>query len=143
MLTFGQSVLIAIISSGFAAAVVGSLFTYFINRKLDRRQRVMSVRKEIYSSVQEGLAGVFDTATPADRQKSCVSLLILYRQIQLWASEEVVKQFNAFWDAIDLKNAKTQEEIREEYTKLVIAMRKDLTGQVIDKEEVRRYGKID
>ncbi len=142
MLTFGQAVLIAIISSGFAAAIVGSFFTYLINNRLDRHQRVISVRKEIYSNVQEELAGFFDTATTTDRQKSCSSLLTLYRQIQLWASKEVVKQFNVFWDAIDLKNAKTQEELREEYTKLVIAMREDLTGQSIDKEDVRRYGKI-
>ncbi len=40
------------------------------------------------------------------------------------------------------KNGRTQEEINEEYTNLIIEMRKDLTGENISKEEVRRYGKI-
>ena len=85
MLTFGQSILIAIISSGIASIVVGGFFTYFVSKKLDRRQRIMEVRKKIYSDVHEELAGFFDNATNDARQKASTALLVLYRQIQLWA----------------------------------------------------------
>jgi len=142
MLTFGQSILIAIISSGIASIVVGGFFTYFVSKKLDRRQRIMEVRKKIYSDVHEELAGFFDNATNDARQKASTALLVLYRQIQLWASADVIKQFNKFWDVFDRKNEKTQQEINHEYTNLIIAMRKDLVGEDISREEVRRYGKI-
>ncbi len=142
MLTFGQSILIAIISSGLAAVIIGGFLTYFVNRKLDRNQRIMEVRREIYSNVHEELAGFFDNATNDARQKASIALLVLYRQIQLWASKEVVGQFNIFWDVFDKKNKRTQEEIHREYTNLIIAMRKDLVGEDIDKKEIRRYGKL-
>jgi hypothetical protein len=142
MLTFGQSILIAIISSGIAATIVGSFFTYFANNKLDRRQRVMDMRKKIYSETHEELAGFFDNATIAARQKASTALLILYRQILLWGSVDVIKQFNKFWDVFDEKNGKTQEDTNKEYTNLIIEMRKDLTGENIMKKDVRRYGKI-
>ena len=54
----------------------------------------------------------------------------------------MIKQFNKFWDVFDRKNEKTQQEINHEYTNLIIAMRKDLVGEDISREEVRRYGKI-
>ncbi len=106
MLTFGQSILIAIISGGISATIVGSLFTYFVNEKLDRRQRIMEVKKKIYSETHEELAGFFDNATSDARLKASTALLILYRQIQLWGSEDVIKQFNKFWDVFDKKKRK-------------------------------------
>jgi hypothetical protein len=142
MLTFGQSILIAIVSSGITATIVGGLFTYFINKKLDRRQRIMEIRKKIYSETHEELAGLFDNATSDARQKASTTLLPLYRQIQLWGSVDVIKQFNKFWDVFDKKNSRTQEKINGEYTNLIIKMRKDLMGENINKENVRRYGKI-
>jgi hypothetical protein len=142
MLTFGQSIIIAIISSGIAATIVGGFFTYFVNNKLDRRQRIMEIRKKIYSETHEELAGFFDNATLDARQKASTALLILYRQVQLWGSVGVIEQFNKFWDVFDKKNGRTQKEINEEYTNLIIEMRKDLTGENINKKDVRRYGKI-
>jgi len=124
-------------SSGFTIFV-----THLTNKKLDRTQRFMEVRREIYSAVHEELAGFFDTTVVDDRQKSAKSLLPLYRQIQLWSSKEVVKQFNKFWDVFDLKNKRSQEEINKEYTNLIIAMRKDLVGDTVASEDVRRYGSI-
>ena len=76
MLTFGQSILIAVISSGIAATIVGGLFTYFVNKKLDRQQRVLETRKKIYSETQEELAGFFDNAVPEVRQKASTTLLV-------------------------------------------------------------------
>jgi len=142
MLTFWQSILISIISSGVVATIIGGLFTYFINRKLNRQQRTMEKRKDLYSETHEILAGFFDGATSIIRQKASSNLLILYRQIQLWGSTDVLRQFNNFLDVFDKKNNKAQKEIIEEYTGLIIKMHEDLTGEKIKGKDIRRYGKI-
>lgn len=142
MLTFGQSILIAILSSGLTSVIIGGLFTFFVNKRLDRYQRIMGERKDIYSKVHEELAGFFDYATIEARQKASKELLVLYRQIQIWGAIDVIKQFNKFLDAFNKENNRPTKEINSEYTKLVMAMKKDLTGEDIDEGEVRRYGKI-
>lgn len=140
MISWG-TIIISLISSSLAATIVGGFFTWFVNENLDRRQRVMEMRKKIYSDTIEELAGFYNTATQERRQNSSEKLLALYRQVQLWASADVVKQFNKFWDVF-IKNGKSQSEIGTEYANLIIAMRKELTGEDIAREEIRRYGKI-
>lgn len=138
-----ETILVAVVSSSLAATIVGGLFTWFVSARLDRRQRMMEVRKNIYSDTIEELSGFYDTATHEIRQNAFKNLLILYRQIQLWASTDVVKQFNKFLVVIDVKNNKTQAEMGTELANLIVSMRKDLIGEDIEREEIRRYGKID
>jgi len=99
MLSFWQSLAMASISG----LLSGALITYFFNKKLDRHQRIMEVRKQIYTNIQEELAGFFDTTPKNIREKSGEKLLHSFRQIQLWASEDVVKQFNKFLYAFNFQ----------------------------------------
>lgn len=142
MLTFWESLILASITGLLSGAATGSIVSYLFNKKLDRHQRVMEMRKQIYSDTQEKLAGFFNTATDDIRQKSIQTFLSSLRQAQLWAAKDVIKQFNRFLFAIDKKNEKSQEEIDQEYKKLVSKMREDLTGELINEEDIEVYGKI-
>jgi len=133
-----QIVIVAIISSGFTVFV-----TYHINNRLDRNKRFMDVRREIYTEVHEILAGFFNTTTEVDHMQSRKALLPLYRKMQLWSSSEVVTEFNKFFDVFDVKNKRPQAEVGLQYTKLILAMRKDLVGGKLETTEIRRYGAID
>ena len=132
-----QSVILIILSG-----LVGALLTYVINNRLNRDQKIMEVKREIYSEVHEKLSGFFDNATSEAREDATKSVLKLYRQTQLWVPKSVVCQFNKFWDVFDKINQKPQHEINKEYKKLVVVMHKDLTRKNISEEEIRTYGRI-
>lgn len=137
-----QVMLLSIVSSGLSATIVGGFFTWWVGKKIDFQQRVMEKRKEIYSDTVEALAGLYDTASAADRTAACNSILALHRQAQLWGSTAVVQQFNNLMQALDLKNGLTQSERNTKCTNLILAMRSELSRERIAPAEIHRYGKI-
>lgn len=137
-----HTILLSVLSSGFTATVLGTYFTWHVTDKLDSQQRRMERRKEIYSDTTEALAGLYDTASASEREEACKKLLFLHRQAQLWASSDVVIQFNKLIQALDLKKASTQTERNTQCTNLILVMRKELAGEEIEPFDIHRYGKI-
>ncbi|HBI17025.1 MAG TPA: hypothetical protein DDY52_02635 [Candidatus Moranbacteria bacterium] len=142
MLSFSQSLIIAFISSGFSSLVIGGIFTYFFNKKLSRYEKILEMRKELYTEINETLSGFFNVANYEDRQRSCSRLLNLHRKSQIWASEEVLEQFNNFLFFIDLNNNKSQDAVDKEYRKLIVSMRNCITENKLDKSKIYTLGEI-
>ncbi len=133
------TIVTAVLSSGLVATLISVVFNY----KLSSNERIMSVRREIYSGVHETLAGFFTTADTKKRQETVDSLLPQFRQVQLWGSDEVIKKFNKFLIYIDVKNGKPQNEVDKTYKQLILSMRKDLIDKKLDEEDLFMFGKID
>ena len=127
-----------IATGGLAATIIGFIF----NNRLDRSQRVMNARKEIYSKVHESLSGLFTTADNLQRQEVANTLLPLFRQVQLWGSPKVVKNFNKFLVYIDKKNNIPQKDVDLAYKTLIVSMRNDLVGDKFKEKDLHLFGRI-
>lgn len=85
------------LSGSVSASIVGGVFTWLLDKKLDNEKRVLEMRKQIYSKLQEELTGLFSTSSPNSRKKHLDDLLVSYRQVQLWGSKAVLIAFNDFY----------------------------------------------
>ena len=81
------------ILSIIASLGVGS---YFTTKFIDRRNRFLDSRKEIYSQMAESLSGFFDTEDKNSKQIKLSEVLKQYRQIQIWGAPEVVRSIKVF-----------------------------------------------
>ena len=132
------TIVTAVLSSGLVATIISVIFKY----KLSNTERIMNVRREIYSSTHEALAGFFTTADMKKRQEAAESLLPQFRQVQLWGSDDVIKNFNKFLIYIDVNNKKPQKDVDKTYKQLILSMRRDLIGKKMDEEDLFMFGKI-
>lgn len=113
--------------------------SYITTKLLDRRNRFLDARKEIYSEIVELFSGFFSTTFPAEREEKLEQFLKYYRQIQLWGSPEVVRGLGEFLKIIDVKSSSPQEVKDLSYKKVVIAMRNDLLKENLWPNFIRSF----
>lgn len=140
-MTFLNFILLVLIPSGIVSALTAGIVTHFSNKKLDAYKRMMDVRKDTYTQLNELLSALYDTVTDEETKKSRAGVLKFYREIQLWGSDEVLRKFEELLFAIDTKNGISQENRNLTYKTFVVAMRKDMLGDTkITPEEVQIHG---
>lgn len=133
------TILTTIITSG----LVSGLVSHFSNKNLDVYKRTMETRKEVYTKVNELLSAFYSTASPEETNQAFSEILRYFREIQIWGSDEVVRKFQEFLYAIDIKNNISQENRDLIYKNLVISMRKDILKDTnLIPEEIAVHGHI-
>ncbi|GEM_PF-4290243 len=131
-----------LLSSGLAGALAGGFVNHFSNKKLDVYKRIMETRKDSYTKVNEILSSFYSTATDAEKEAGKLGLLKLYREVQIWGSDEVVRSFSIFLTALSSESA-SQEKRNICHKRFVVAMRNDLLGKTdIIPEELDVIGEI-
>lgn len=116
---------------------------FISNKKLDVHKRMMDVRKESYTKINEIFSVLYDTAKDEDTKEARADILKLYREIQLWGSDDVIRKLQELLFAIDVKNKTSQEKRNLAYKSFVIAMREDMLGETkVSPEEIQIHGLI-
>ncbi len=137
-----EIILASLISGGGAGALTAGLINHFSNKRLDIHKRTMEMRKESYTKVNEFFSNFYSTSSEKN-DENLTKILVLYREIQLWGSDEVVKNFQKLLKAMDIKNSITQEIRDLSYKEFVISMRKDILGMTdITPNEVEVHGVV-
>jgi hypothetical protein len=132
-----QFIIYVLIPSGLIGALTGGLVNHFSNKKLDVHRRMMEIRKDLYTKVNNQLAFFFDTVSEKESDEAREDLLKYFREIQIWGSDEVVRSFKKLMDLMAIKESPVEKR-NLCYKNFVIAMRKDilkktaLTAEEID-----------
>ena len=116
------------ILSIIASLGVGS---YFTTKFIDRRNRFLDSRKEIYSQMAESLSGFFDTEDKNSKQIKLSEGLKQYRQIQIWGAPEVVRSIKVFIKIMDISILSSQKNKDQSYKNVILSMRNDLLKENI------------
>ncbi len=142
-MSFADFLVLVVLPSGIVGAIVAGVMTHFSNKKLDAYRRMMDVRKDTYTQLNELLSALYDTVTDEETKKSRSGVLKFYREVQLWGSDEVLKRFQEFLYAVDIKNGVNQEKRNLAYKTFVVAMRRDMLGETkVTPEEIQVHGLI-
>jgi hypothetical protein len=126
---FWQFIIFVLIPSGLIGALTSGILTYFSNKKLDIHQRTMEIRKDLYTKISNQIAFFFDTVSKKESDNARDDLLKYFREVQLWGSDEVVRNFKKLVYDMDLRNNISSEKRNMSYKNFIIAMRKDLLGK--------------
>lgn len=142
-MTLLDFLLLVVVPSGVIGAISGGIVNHLSNRKLDSYKRMMDVRKQSYTEINDLLSTLYDTVKDEETKRARSGILKLYREIQLWGSDEVLKSLQHLLFAIDVKNGIAQEERNLAYKSYIVAMRRDMLGETdIKPEEIQTYGSI-
>lgn len=116
---------------------------YLMNKRLDRHQRMMEMRKVEYVKISQLLSGFYSTTSAEERNKSLSELPAEYRNLLAWGSDDVLRKLRAFIKTLDLKSSSDQLKKDKSYKELVIAMRIDLLGKTdLAPDEIDILGKF-
>lgn len=123
-----QTIITIIISSGIVAALTSGILTHFSNKKLDMQQRTMEIRKELYTKITNQLALFLNTVSETESDNARYDLLKYFREIQIWGSDEVARNFKKLLDLMADKNS-SQDKRNLQYKDFIVTMRKDILGK--------------
>ncbi len=131
------------LASSALGAVAGAITNFLMNKRLDRHQRMMEMRKVEYVKISQQLSGFYDTTTPEERKEYLEELPAQYRNLLAWGSDDVLRKLMAFIKAINVNSSSDQLTKDRLYKELIIAMRIDLLGKTkLSPSEIEILGEI-
>ena len=132
-----------LILSGVVAAIIGGLVTYYSNKNLDSYSRIREIRKKLYTDISNHLSNFVSTVSEEESNSARKDLLRYEREVELWGSDEVVKNFKELLKSMSNQDA-DQKNRNHLYKNFVLSMRKDLVGKTkINIEDIEIRGITD
>lgn len=142
--------ILPIISGGLAATAVSAFISHWSNKKMDIQQRTMEIRKDLYTKIINQISFFISTVSEEDSDNARDDLLKYFRELQIWGSDKVVRQFrnliNLMCDKSSIEEKKNlsdkelvvaEEKRNLSYKELVVALRFDILGKTnITPEEI-------
>lgn len=123
----GLNSVFPLVSSLGIGGVLGTLFGYWFKDKLERntenKRKIREAREKQYTDLLNNLMGFFKGWEDKSKQKQFI--WDLCANAPVYASDEVIKLSHRYIDSYD-KEKKTGEKSEVIYSKLVLAIRKEL-----------------
>lgn len=116
-----------IITSGIVSAVVSGVVFYFSSAQLEVHRTTLDIRKDLYIKVGHQLALFFSTVDDEETERSVDNLLKYFREVQIWGSDEVVRNFKKLMDLIANEDSSVEDR-NIQYKEFIISIRKDVLG---------------